>query len=133
MKRDFNVPVMNFDGTPVERTIYKIEKNGLHKVDEKGQFVFERVEHVLLKGVLFELLGGRYAADNNPHNPIGGTQLLARYAVAAKIAKAGDGPTEIDDADMSALMEVAEKGASPLVYGLLKEILSKDPEPAATA
>lgn len=128
MKRDFNVPVLNFDGTPIERTIYKTERTGMHKVNEAGQFVFERVEPTLLKNVLFELLGGRYPQDAG----ISGQQLLARYAVAAKIAKAGSEPTEIDDADIGALMEVAEKGASPLVYGLLKEVVTKDPAPAAT-
>jgi hypothetical protein len=124
VKRDFNVVVKNFDGSVIETQVLKTDRNGVHTVDEKGNMQFDRLEPVLLKKFLFDLLGGRMRGDDN----ISGAELMARYEVAGKIAAAGSGMTDLTDDDMRTITTVLEKGASPLIYGMTKKILSTDPD-----
>lgn len=128
MKRDFNIVVRNFDGSVIENPVYETESNGVHRIKD-GQMQLRCIEPVKLKKFLFDLLGGRLKGDDN----ITGADLMARYAVANKIAVAGDGLTEIDDEDVKALTAVLDKGASPLIYGMTKALLNKDPEPVKVA
>lgn len=125
IKRNFNVPIKNLDGTLMERTIYKTLPNGMHEVDEKGAFKFDHVEPVLIKHSLFDLLGGRFQSDVQ----LTGAQLLARYKAGVKIFDAGNGDADLEQEDVAAIYEVLEKGASPILYGMTKKILDTDPAP----
>lgn len=127
MKRDFNTVARSFDGSPIEQPVYKTDpKTGCHMTNEKGELVFEKIVAKRLKQYVFDLLGGRLRGDDN----ISGAELMARYSLAAKIAAAGDGPTDIEADDVNTLTSVLEKGASPLIYGQIKKILDTDPEEA---
>lgn len=124
MKRNFNAIVRNFDGSPVEVPVFKVDPaTGLHVVDERGAQVFERVEPLRLKKPIFELLGARMRGEE----AISGAELLARYQLAMKIAAAGEGATELSQEDVKVLVGVLEKGAAPALYGQVKVLLDTDP------
>lgn len=119
MRYDFNVIVRGFDGTPAEQPIHKVDKDGVHVTDERGNLVFERFEPLRIKKFLYDLLGGRLRGDEH----MSGAELLGRYQVAQKIAAAGEGVAELGAEDVKTLVSVLEKGASPLIYGVAKGVL----------
>lgn len=124
MRYDFNAIVRGFDGVPIEQSVHKTDANGVHLTNEQGVFIFERVEPVRLKKPMFDLLGGRLRGDD----ALSGAELLARYVVAQKIAAAADGPTDLTAEDVKTIVTVIEKGASPLIYGLVKGALEAGKE-----
>lgn len=129
MKYDFNAIVRGFDGAPIEQSVHKTAANGVHVTDERGNLVFERIEPMLLKKFLFDLLGGRLRGDDG----LSGSELMGRYSVAQKIAAAGAGAVELGAEDVKTLIGVLEKGASPLIYGMAKSVLDNPIADAALA
>lgn len=118
MKVNFNTVVRNFDGTALENPIYKLDSNGCRQLNEKQEPIFERLEPILVKKFVFELLGAAAASDK-----LSGEQKMKQYVLAGKIAAAGADATDINSDDVAVLTGVLDN-AAPLVYGVVKTLLN---------
>jgi hypothetical protein len=124
MKRNFNVPVLDFEGRAHVRTVNKIDEKGVLKLDEKNQAVFSHFEPMTLRTYAMDALAGRWRGED--HMSV--KDAVERMRIYDKLAAAQDGEVDISSEEGKLIVETAlRKGDSAMVIARLQMLIDTDP------
>jgi hypothetical protein len=124
MKRNFNVPVLDFEGRAHVRTVNKIDEKGVLKLDEKNQAVFSHFEPMTLRTYAMDALAGRWRGEDQ----MSVKDAVERMRIYDKLAAAQDGEVDISSEEGKLIVETAlRKGDSAMVIARLQMLIDTDP------
>lgn len=122
MKRNFEVPVFDYDGKPHARALMKYDAKGLPVIKNN---VHEYDRHVLmtLRTYALDALGSRWQKDIE-FNVDG----AARARLYHKICMSPDGVVDLDPNEPALILQALEhQGRSYVVCDTMSKMLAEDP------
>lgn len=128
MKRNFDVPVIDYDGKPHVRAMFKFDARGF-PIMKNGVQEFDKHVLMTLRTYALDALGGRWPKDLEM-NVDGG----ARMRLYHKICMSPDGVVDVEPQEIGLILQALEhQGRSYLVVDAMSQMLNKDPQPEAAA
>jgi hypothetical protein len=127
MKRNFEVPVLDFDGRPHVRAMFKFDEKGM-PVMKNGLQEFDRHVPMTLRTYALEALGGRWQKDVEL-----GVDGNARMKLYNKILMSLDGTVDLEANEPGLILQALEhQGRAFVVVDAMSKMLAADPkvEPA---
>jgi hypothetical protein len=119
MKRNFNVPVIDFEGRSHVRPIMKYDDKGMPVVKD-GIHEFSHHEPMLLRHYALDTLAGRWQGEEK----LDGAPRMKLYH---KICFAKDGIVEIEGTDIATIVTaLTNQGRSFLVIDAMQQMLNTD-------
>jgi hypothetical protein len=120
MKRNFNHPVVDFDGRPHSRAVMQYDERGLPVIKD-GVHQVDHWEVVTLRFYALDALGGRWPGEER----IDGTDRMRVYH---KICYATDGLVDLDASDPGIIIAaLTNQGRSFVVVDAMQKMLAADP------
>lgn len=129
MLRDFNTPVLTYDGRPTHRPIVVYDSHGL-PVMKDGQPILDRYEIMTLKVYALDALSGRWQADRD----LTVEQARERTNLVDKLIASKDGKVEISVKEGQLILDcLRNQGRDPIVIARMANMLDTDPIASVTS
>lgn len=123
MKRNFNIPVVNYDGRPYVRPVYKFDAAGV-PITTNGMPEVERHEPMTLRLYALDALAGRWRGEEG----MSIEESHKRFQLLQKISAAGDGDVDLDGAETQMILTALKnQGRDHTVVGRMKLLFDTDP------
>lgn len=126
MKRNFNIVVRDFEGTPHVRAVMKYDEKTGMPVTENGRHAFSHHVPMTLATYAMDALAGRWRGEESLSND----EMWKRMKLHDKIATGvttGEAIEITGDEGKALLEALNHKGESALVIGRIKDLLDTDP------
>lgn len=122
MKRNFDVPVLDYDGRPHVRPMFKFDEAGM-PVMKNGVQEFDKHVPMTLRTYALDALGGRWPKDVEL-----GVDGGARMRCYNKICYSPGGAVELDAHEPGLILQALEhQGRGFVVVDAMQKMLSTDP------
>lgn len=121
MKRNFEVPVKDYDGRPHLRALLKYDAAGAPVMLPNGNQEIEKYVPATLRTYALDALAGRWPGEEK----IDGAERMRLYH---KICFSKDGVVDVEPAEVGHLLQaLTNQGRSFLVIDAMQTLLNTDP------